>query len=168
MGMTDSSPQLRDFDPVPLRHRGDGWTPDRQVEFIQALAETACVADACRSVGMSERSAYNLRARPDAGSFRDAWIAAIEYSMRRLSDAVVSRAIHGVATPIFYKGEQVGERRSYNDRLAMFLLQRRDPLFHGVWRDTLDWNGDPHYASEMLGDATRAIAAGDDCEGDVA
>jgi hypothetical protein len=115
---------------------------------------------------MSERSAYNLRARPDAESFRDAWDAAIDFSVRRLGDAVVSRAIHGVATPIFYKGEQIGERRSYNDRLAMFLLQRRDPLFHGAWRDTLNWRGDSHNAANMLARATDAISRQPDEQGD--
>ena len=54
------------FDPVPLRARLDGWTAERQVAFIRALAESACVAEACRAVKMSKRSAYMLRARPEA------------------------------------------------------------------------------------------------------
>ena len=41
-----------DFDPVPLRYRRDGWTPDKQELFIRALAETCCVEDACRRVKM--------------------------------------------------------------------------------------------------------------------
>lgn len=114
-----------DFDPVQLRYRHDGWTPQRQVDFIRALAASACVIEACRAVGMSSESAYELRAREYADSFRAAWDAALRHALGRVADNMVGRAINGVATPIFYKGEQVGERRRYNDRLAMFLLRAR-------------------------------------------
>ena len=39
------------FEPVKLRPRHDGWTAERQYRFIQALAETGCVEEACRRVG---------------------------------------------------------------------------------------------------------------------
>src|SRR6185312_8061719 len=52
------------FTPVPLaRSRASGWTAQRQVAFIAALARTAVVKAAADSVGMSTRSAYQLRAR---------------------------------------------------------------------------------------------------------
>src|SRR3954447_11364488 len=63
------------FTPVPLRYRHDGWTAQRQVAFLKALAATSCVADACKAVGMSRDSAYDLRARPSAIAFRAAWLA---------------------------------------------------------------------------------------------
>lgn len=139
-----------EFEPVPTRPRFDGWTPQRQADFIQALAESACVADACRAVGMSERSAYALRARADAVSFRNAWDTALDYSLRRLSDAVLSRAINGVAVPVFFRGEQVGEKRFYDERLAMFLLRRRDPARYGNWRDRAEWHGHPEVQAIAL------------------
>ena len=58
------------FNPIPLRERHDGWTADRQIAFMDALAASGCVANAARTVGMSMRSAYRLRAHPEAGSFR--------------------------------------------------------------------------------------------------
>ena len=85
-----------EFEPVRTRVRWDGWTAERQSDFIQALAESGCVAEACRAVGMSERAAYALRARADAVSFRNAWDSALDFAIRRLSDAVLSRAINGV------------------------------------------------------------------------
>jgi hypothetical protein len=154
------------FDPVPLRARLDGWTAERQVAFIEALAESACVAEACRSVGMSERSAYALRARADAVSFRSAWVTALDYALRRLSDAVLSRAVNGVATPIFYHGELIGERRRYDERLAMFLLQRRDPLHYGSWRDRQEWNG--HREADAFGLLKAKAAIRDDDAADTA
>lgn len=114
-----SAPQ---FGPVPVRPRHDGWTPERQRGFIEALAATACVEDAARAVGMSATSAYNLCARPDAVPFRAAWDAALDFAAGHLKAAVFSRAIHGVPVPRYYKGELVGGHRRYNDRLAMFVM----------------------------------------------
>jgi hypothetical protein len=136
------------FDPVPLRPRLDGWTPERQVAFIECLAESGCVAEACRTVKMSQQSAYALRARPEALSFRGAWDAALDYAIRRLGDAALSRALNGVAKPVFFQGEQIGERRDYDERLTMFLLKRRDPLRYGDWRDKAEWSG--HQESAAL------------------
>lgn len=110
------------FDPVPVQPRHNGWTPERQRGFIEALAATACVEDAARAVGMSATSAYNLNARPDAVAFRAAWDAALDFAAGHLKAAVFSRAIHGVPVPHYYKGELVGEHRRYNDRLAMFVM----------------------------------------------
>lgn len=60
---------------------------------------------------------------------------ALDYAVHRLGEAVLERAIEGTATPIFYKGELVGERRRYDDRLAMFVLRMRDPERFGSWRE---------------------------------
>ncbi len=111
------------FDPVPVQHRHDGWTPERQRSFIEALAATACVEDAARSVGMTAKSAHRLRARPDAVAFRDAWDVALDFAVGALQAAIFSRAVHGVPVPHYYKGELVGEHRRYNDQLAMFVMR---------------------------------------------
>lgn len=121
----------RQFDPVALRARHDGWTPARQVAFIRLLGESACVVEACRAVGMSSQSAYALRARAGAFSFREAWDAALDFAMGRAAEAAVGRAVNGVVTPIFYKGEKVGERRHFDERLTMFLLRTRAPHRYG-------------------------------------
>ena len=146
-----------DFEPARPRPRLSGWTPDRQHDFIKALAESGCVTEACRAVGMSARSAYALRARADAISFRNAWDTALDYAIRRLSDAVLSRAIHGVPVAQFYRGEQIGEKRYYNDRLAMFLLRYRDPLRYGKWLDRQDHAGHPEGQAIALTAARRAV-----------
>ncbi len=75
---------------------------------------------------MSPSSAYALRRRADAGAFRDAWEFALDYAVHRLSEAAFARAMNGVATPIFFQGEQIGERRRYDERLTQFLLRHRD------------------------------------------
>jgi hypothetical protein len=70
-------PQIR-FKPAALKARHDGWTPARQFRFIDLLAATRSVTTACRAVGKSRESAYALRDRTEARSFRLAWRAALE------------------------------------------------------------------------------------------
>ena len=70
-----------DFDPVPLRHRRDGWTPDKQRRYVALLFKTGLAGAAARAVGMTPQSAKRLRLRPDAASF-DAACAAAHGSAR--------------------------------------------------------------------------------------
>ena len=142
---------------VPIRARHDGWTPLRQHDFIAALAATGCVAAAAKSVGLSRRSAYRLRVRADANIFRQAWDIALDFAIRNLSEAALSRAIHGVSHPIFYQGQQVGERRRYDERLTQFLLRYRDPVNYGVWRDNYEARRHPDGAGIVLANALNVL-----------
>jgi hypothetical protein len=135
------------------RARHDGWTPDRQIAFIDALAESGCVSEACATIGIAPRSAYRLRARTDAQGFRLAWDAALDYAIRRLSDACLSRALHGEAIPHYFQGEQIGEHRRYDNRLAMFLLRYRDPLRYAAPLDQMVYEGDTEGAAIRLAKA---------------
>lgn len=143
------------FEPVIMRDRHDGWHAEKQIAFIQALAESGCVTEACGRVGMSVRSAYALRTRLDGQSFRFAWEAALDHAIQRLSDAAFSRALNGVARPVFFQGEQIGERRYYDEHLTRFLLRYRDPVRYGKFNDRLLFereNGDAvvHVLSRLL------------------
>lgn len=147
------------FTPVPVRPRHDGWAPAKQVAFIHALAETACVDEACRRVGMSQQSAYTLRTRHDALSFRQAWIVALDHGASRLADRAMARAMDGVAVPIFYQGKQVGERRVFNERLTQFLLRAHMPERYGAWRDgVVQVRQHPDGLAVLFKQAVRAVA----------
>ena len=125
---TDAPPgALPRFTAVPLRARHDGWTPQRQRRFIEALASTGCVAEAARAAQMSLEACYVLRRRPNAHEFRRAWEQALDLACELLEDVAMTRAIGGVETPVYHFGEVVGTRRVYNDRLLMFLLRNRAP-----------------------------------------
>ena len=82
---------------------------------------------------MSVEGAYRLRQRWDGAAFANAWEAALGQAIDRLSDAALSRALHGVATPVFYKGEQIGERRKFDEPLTRFLLRCRAPDRYSGW-----------------------------------
>jgi len=153
--MTQRKPRSSDrpdlsFDPAPVRARHDGWTSERQIAFIEALAECGCVLDACRRVGMSAESAYALRRRPGSRGFRAAWENALALAIRRISDGAFSRALHGVAVPHYYKGELVGEHRRYDERLTMFLLRYRDPLRYAKSLDRLRFQGEAEWVADDL------------------
>ncbi|MCJ8158478.1 hypothetical protein [Sphingomonas sp. LaA6.9] len=61
----DQCPPIPHFDPVPrLCKRHDGWTPERQRAFVDALAETGSVRHAASRINMSSEGAYYLRRRP--------------------------------------------------------------------------------------------------------
>lgn len=153
-----SESPIPQFEPVALRFRHDGWHAEKQVAFIQALADSACVDAACARVGMSVKSAYALRARPEALSFRHAWEAALAQAIQRLSDAALSRAIHGVPRPVFFGGEQVGEWRHFDERLTMFLLRYRDPDRYGKFNDDMVYQpGQPDGAVRDLANCLLRI-----------
>ena len=130
--------QNHTFEPVPVRARHDGWTVDRQYAFIEALAATGIVEEACRRVGMSRTSADNLRKRPSGVHFRRAWQAAVDYALHLVEESAHRRARDGVARPIFHGGEKVGEYRHYDERLTMFLLRTYRPERYGRIRQVAE------------------------------
>jgi len=127
----DDKNNLIPFTPTDNCKRHDGWTVARQRAFVEALAVCGCVDEACRSVGMSDTSAYNLRLRDPV--FAEAWEAALEIGADRIDHSALGRSIRGVVRPIFYKGEQVGEYRHFDERLTMFMLRHRKPERYGKW-----------------------------------
>ncbi len=130
--MVPSPRPVRDFTPVPRKYRFDGWTADRQRAFIAALAQTGSVTAAARRINMSTEGAYHLRRQPGAESFAAAWADALDHGVQSLTDLAIDRAREGTPVPIFWKGEQVGERRRYNDRLLMFILRHHLPARYGA------------------------------------
>ena len=128
---------LPEFTPVPRQcKRHDGWTPDRQRRFIEALADTGSVRHAAMAVNMAQEGAYALRRHPQAQSFREAWEAAHELGVQRLRDVALDRALNGVEVPVYSYGKLIGTRRKFNDRLLMHLL--RNNRVTRITPETLD------------------------------
>jgi len=119
----ETLPARLDFTPVPRRYRYDGWTPERQVAFIHALADTGCVDRAARMVNMAQTNCYALKRAPGAESFRRAWDAALDCGLGRMKDIAFERAIEGELIPVFSQGKLMGYRRKRNDALLMFCLR---------------------------------------------
>lgn len=113
------------FEPISsATGRRDGWTPERQRDFILALARIGLVTAAAREVGMSRKSAYALleRAGPESG-FAKAWDAAITEGQDKARGTAIDRALNGIEVPYFYRGTLRGMRRVYDDRLLIAALR---------------------------------------------
>lgn len=125
--------------PVARRPRADGWSPDVQRAFIQALADTGLVEHAARAVDMSVQSAYRLRRAPGGEGFARAWNAALAAAAERVLDLAFTRAIAGEEVPVFDRdGCRIGAKWRTNDRLTMFILRAYLPdRFRHAHRDTL-------------------------------
>ena len=114
------------FAPVPrLKERSNGWRPEVQRAFIEALADTGSVKAAAAAVNMSAEGAYYLRRQKGAESFRKAWEVALSLGVQRIEDVAMDRALNGVDVPVYSYGKLVGVRKNYNDRLLMFMLRNR-------------------------------------------
>ena len=117
------------FTPVPrLKERSNGWKPEVQRAFIEALADTGSVASACRRVDRSTHGAYHLRRQPGAEEFAAAWQAALDLGMQRVEDVAMDRALNGVEVPHYCNGELIGTSRKYDERLTLSLLAMRREL----------------------------------------
>lgn len=111
------------FTPVPRKYRHDGWTPERQRAFIEALADTGSVTRAAAQVNMAQANCYTLRRAAGAEGFRRAWDAALDFGVKRLKDVAFERALEGQLVPVFVGGKLMGFRRKRNDALLMFCLR---------------------------------------------
>lgn len=131
------------FQPVELRYRHDGWTPERQRAFIEQLADTLCADTAAERVGMSAQSAYALRRRKGAEGFSAAWDAALRQGLAHHGRSrIVAAAVNGRLVRRFYRGQLIDEERVYSERLLLALVEKGAKLF-----------------GDAPGDASAAIAA---------
>jgi len=111
--------------PTPtIRH--DGWTGDKMATFLETLAETAVVAEACDQARMGMSGAYALRRRNPA--FAAAWDAALTIARERLADTLLARSMEGNVEQIYRDGELIGERHLLDNRLGLAILRRLDRL----------------------------------------
>lgn len=125
------APTLPDFELAPTRKRHAGWTAERQRRFIEHLALTGNVGEACAIVGVSSSSAYRLRNKAGAESFARGWDAALRLCATRLAAIAFDRAVNGRAERFYKDGELAMERRIPSDYLLTWLLSRLDPLQFG-------------------------------------
>lgn len=148
--MTYTSPPLAPgetvapfFTPVPMaRNRHDGWTAERQRQFIMALSIVGSVDAAAKMVQISRKSAYQLRNREDAGSFARAWDVAIASGRARLFDYMMDRAINGVTTITLKLGGAVEIGHGLDGQLVAAQLKAPLPGENRFGGQTLAVKGD--------------------------
>ncbi|HYJ29742.1 MAG TPA: hypothetical protein VEW25_05315 [Allosphingosinicella sp.] len=119
---------LADFEPVPLRYRTDGLTPQKQREYVEALADTGVARVAAARIGVSEQAVNRARRRADARAFDLACEAAQRHGARRLRSIAYERAIEGTVKRHYYHGELKSEEIVYDNRLLIYLLGKAEKL----------------------------------------
>ena len=135
--MPDSAPtrwpvyaRVPPFLPVPVRVRADGWTVERQGQFIGLLAETGSVAEAARRVGMSRMAAWRLRRRSRAESLAHVWDAILAIRAgdppippRKVTPReLLEMALEGPIRVRMLRGRFGRARREPSDRALLGLL----------------------------------------------
>jgi hypothetical protein len=128
------------FHPVPLRPRCDGWSVERQCEFLARLYLIGSVGAAAKAVGMSRNSAYRLRARAGAEDFAFAWDAVLtppgtgrlsraKPNWRKVTNAELDRRMRtGLVQPVIYRGKMVHIRRKADNSALLRLVRRLDAI----------------------------------------
>jgi hypothetical protein len=115
------------------RKRHDGWNQQRLQRFLDVLAHTGCVEDACRCAGMSDVAPY--RAKKKYPLFAAAWDDALERSRQGLIAIAYKRAVEGRETIIIRKGEEYERRIQPSDVMLSLLLKRGDMAGGGTGLD---------------------------------
>jgi len=100
----------------PRKARRDGWTPLRQLQFLDLLAATGSVTKAAAGVRMSRDSAYRLRSRLKGELFVLAW--------DRLMQA--KRAVPANLSKVITVRREMPSARS--EELRRYILQQRQPV----------------------------------------
>jgi hypothetical protein len=125
--------------PPPRRQRRDGFTPERQAQFLDYVRGGASGREAARMVGISHTTAYNLHNSPDGAAFARAWDEAARVTDIVLEDTGYDRAVNGQEEVVYYKGERVGTRVKYDNNLLMKLLRARLPLKYAPLSEIEGW-----------------------------
>jgi hypothetical protein len=116
--------RIMDLTDTPRSVRHDGWTDARKIQFLYEVAACGNVRAACAHVGLSAEAAYKLRRR-DA-LFARAWAAALVLGREASAQVLECRALDGVEEAVWYRGEVVGHRRRYDNRLLLAHMARLD------------------------------------------
>lgn len=125
--------------PPPRRQRRDGFTPERQEQFVEAVRGGACGREAARLVGISPTTAYNLYNSPDGAAFHAAWDEAARVTDIVLEDTAFDRAVNGQEEIVYHQGQRVGVRWKYDNNLLMKLLRARNPLKYAPLSEIEGW-----------------------------
>lgn len=115
---------------VTGRPAARGWTKARRREFLECLATSMNVRASARAVGVSEQSAYRLRARDE--DFRAGWREAIAEAYERLELEMLRRAIGGEDEA---EAAAKAGARNPDARLAMFLMKMHRETARGARND---------------------------------
>jgi hypothetical protein len=104
------------------------WTPACQRVFLEELACTGSVTQACAYVAKSPRSAYDLRFRRDGAALALGWDGAILMARIVVADQLMDRALSGYEEVSVKQDDGSRVRHKQDNRLGQNLLARLDRM----------------------------------------
>lgn len=108
--------------------------PDKKSKdtlFLDLLSEGVSVCDACDRADIPRRSVYNRRRTDPA--FREQWDEALEMAVDFLEAEADRRGRDGWGEDVYYRGQVVGKRQRYSDRMLIFRLKALKPeIYKGI------------------------------------
>ncbi len=133
------------------------WTPAQMRSFLEALAETGCVADACTQVSKSRRAAYYLRNRHDGRAFNLGWNAAVLNAKAVVTDLLMERVILGETVETVKNVETGRTTRVHHPvRLSLGLFDRLERMTDASIEQEMELEGDM-----LRADAVHRVIAQD-------
>jgi len=97
------------------------WSKEKAARFLNVLAETCNVSEACRQSGVPMTVAYRRR-KMDA-SFRAQWAEMIAIGYHRLEGVLLERAFNGTERVVTRKDGSEERMREYPNHIGLRLLQ---------------------------------------------
>jgi len=97
----------------------------KEALFLQLLSEGVSVCEACTRASLPRRSAY-ARRREDK-DFATRWDEALAMAADTLEAEADRRGRDGWSEDVYYRGQVVGQRRRYSDRMPIFRLKALRP-----------------------------------------
>lgn len=112
-----------------LRLRHDGFTPPKQKIFLKTLGTTGCVRDACRTVGISDTTAYRTKKR--LPHFSAQWDSALAMAGSEIETLAWQRGVEGIEEDVYHYGKFVCTRRKRSDGIFRMILMASNPEKYG-------------------------------------
>jgi hypothetical protein len=97
------------------------WSKAKAERFLNTLADTCNVTEACRQSRISTSTVY--RRRKSDAAFRAGWVEAVGCSYQRLELALLERALNGTERVILRKDGSEERFRDYSDQLGLALMR---------------------------------------------
>jgi hypothetical protein len=97
------------------------WSKDKAEKFLEVLADTCNVSEACRSSGVPMTVAYRRR-KMDA-AFRAEWAEMIAIGYHRMEAVLLERAFNGTERVVTKRDGSEERMREYPNQLGLQLLR---------------------------------------------
>ena len=103
------------------------FTAERLEEYLELLRQTGLKIRSAKAVGLDVSSMK--RYRKENPDYDDRVEEAVSEYRESIESEIKRRAMEGIDSPVFYKGELVNTQKQYSDRLLELHAKRHIPAY---------------------------------------